>query len=696
MQVLVELAARPGEVVHKEELMQRVWPNTFVGDDVLTRCVYELRRVFDDKPRDPRVIQTVSKIGYRLIAQITPIPVPIGEPSAEPSAAPAQASNSDTVPPTPQEPLPASQDIQTVGPLLSRPTIWTAVALAVLVLTLGGIWAMRANRAEAPQAATFKAVPFTSYPGAERQPAFSPMGDQIAFTWNGEDNGESWSIYVKLIGSEAPLRLTKAPAEDMSPAWSPDGKWIAFIRRSHNGNFIYMVPAIGGPERKLFDLHCAIDWDEPGLSWSPDGKSLVFPDGKSEDNPSSLVSLSLETLRTKPVTFPMNSWDGDYSPAFSPDGTKIAFVRGTDVGSRDVYIVETTGGEPVKLTAGHQQIHGLAWTVNGNAIVFSSNAGGGVSLWRVPVSGGEPQRLPFGSDRAFTPTIAPKGDRLAYSQGSDTWSVMRVDMKSPHSTPVRLISSTEQDSAPQLSHDTKFVAFQSRRSGSQEIWVSSTSAASPVKLTSFNGPMTGSPSWSPDDRQIAFDSRTEGRSHIFVIDANGGPSRRLTEGQFNDILPNWSKDGNWIYFSSKRTGKWQVWRASVNSTQVEQVTKHGGFVAKESPDGRWLYYTKYDTSGLWRVPLFGGEEAKILNEPPVGYWGYFSVSSGGVYFLNLGDTSSSIDFYDSSRNTRSTIYTLSRPPVRFSSLTVSDDGRWILYTDAVSRYRDLFLTENFH
>src|SRR4029078_4707708 len=72
--------------------------------------------------------------------------------------------------------------------------------------------------------------PFTTYPGREQHPSFSPDGKQIAFSWNGE-NGDNFDIYIKLVNSEVrPLRITSNPAEDIYPAWSPDGQQIAFVR----------------------------------------------------------------------------------------------------------------------------------------------------------------------------------------------------------------------------------------------------------------------------------------------------------------------------------------------------------------------------------------------------------------------------------------------------------------------------------
>jgi Tol biopolymer transport system component len=340
-------------------------------------------------------------------------------------------------------------------------------------------------------------------------------------------------------------------------------------------------------------------------------------------------------------------------------------------------------------------IFGLSWTGDGRNIVFSSDIGGTAALWRVPASGGIPTRLPFGTDNAFTPTIARRGSRLAYSQGSSTWSLMLLDLKLPKAAPVKLVASTEQDSAPQFSHNGRQVAFQSWRSGTQEIWVSSSDGTNPQRLTHFDGPITGSPSWSPDDRRLAFDSRSNGRSHIFVMDVGGGSSTAFTSGDFNDIIPSWSVDGKWIYFGSKRNDSWQIWKVSVNSGELRQVTTHGGFVAHESNDGNWVYFTKYGLPGLWRVPSRGGSEEKVLDDPPANYWGYFSLNHSGLYFLGIQQGQSSLRYYNYDTGSTSTLRVLAKPPARFSGLSVSPDARWVLYTDQSSQGNNVMVVQYF-
>ena len=151
------------------------------------------------------------------------------------------------------------------------------------------------------------AVPFTSYPGYEMYPSFSPDGNQVAFVWNGErqDNDD---IYVKLIGPGSPIRITTDPAEDYDPAWSPDGRWIAFVRSLPDAKAgFFVIPALGGPERKLAETSSSIWYSSlpgPHVAWSTDGKWLIIANKPSPSEPSALFCLSVNTGEMRQLTHP--------------------------------------------------------------------------------------------------------------------------------------------------------------------------------------------------------------------------------------------------------------------------------------------------------------------------------------------------------------------------------------------------------
>jgi eukaryotic-like serine/threonine-protein kinase len=603
--------------------------------------------------------------------------------------------------------------------------IWLSAAVILVVAVAARYYSSRppsenlARSRSESSLPPMKVVPFTSFSGHEGSPAFSPDGNQMAFDWDG-GTSDNIDIYVKLIDAGAPLRLTTDPGIDRSPTWSPDGRYIAFSRFSESEKGIFIVPALGGTERKLYSP----DWrpDSALLAyttssgffvlgsvvWSPDGKFLSYVDRSSPQSPYSIWLLSVENLERRQLTWPPAQNLFDMVPAFSPDGQTLAFLRLSSARVSDIYLVPIGGGEPRRLTFDNTEIDGLAWTPDGREIVFASDRGGGYGLWRISVTGGTPERLAVGGDNDFSPPLSHQGNRLAVSrQGNrlayvqsafDTniWRIEIPELKGGNNPPTKLIASTNLDQGPQYSPDGRKIVFESTRSGSYEIWVCDSNGTNLAQLTSFDR-TTGTPRWSPDGRHIAFDSRIETNSDIYVTGAEGGSPRRLTTDTSDDVVPSWSRDGQWIYFASNRTGGYQVWKIPAEGGEVVQVTKQGGFAAFESPDGKFVYYTALKP-GIWRVAVEGGEATPVLvDQPKLGYWGYWAVVDGGIYFVNVEVKSHpTIQFFSFATGRLTQIATMDKEAVVLGpGFAVSPDGRWILYAQVDQSGGDITLVENF-
>jgi Tol biopolymer transport system component/serine/threonine protein kinase len=508
------------------------------------------------------------------------------------------------------------------------------VSLALVFAIAAAAWIRFSNysyKSSKPPVSPMKTVPFTSFSGRETYAAFSPDGRQIAFSWEvelgkGHDTYEGHDIYVKLVGAGEPLRLTTNPGDDIYPTWSPDGRYIAFVRQAGTESGIFLVPAMGGPERRLQPSYPRIDWWLTSLSWSPDGKLIAFSAADLPQHSPGLFLLSVDTLEKRRLTSTPEQYLGDGYPVFSPDGQTLAFIRQGSEAVMDIYLVPVSGGEPRRLTFDDRQLWGADWTPDGREIVFSSTRGGGSSLWRIPATGGTPEPLAVGGDYAQFPSVSRQGNRLAYTQAIfdvNIWKFEVPDSMGRNGSPTEVISSTRDDSGPQISFDGKKIAFNSSRSGSYEVWVCASDGSNPIQLTSFGGPLTGGPHWSPDDKQIVFESRAEHYANIYVINAEGGSPRRLTTDSSAHVVPSWSRDGRWIYFTSNKSNgqDWQLWKMPAEGGQAVQVTQHGGVAASESSDGKFIYFAKFSDPGIWRMPVEGGEESLVLDQLEPGFWG---------------------------------------------------------------------------
>lgn len=682
MDVLVCLAEQAGRTVSKPHFMETVWSDTVVTDDALLRCISELRKIFGDDPRAPRYIETIRKKGYRLIAPV----VPVAEESAE--VVPAVPA-----PSTPPEAAPAAP-VSAAPPAPHRG--WPGVLILGLLVLAAVVGVSLLLRPGTPP--PLQAVPLTSYPGVESDPNLAPDGSRVAFVWNQGDGG-SFDIYIKQPGDETPLRLTRAPDDDSSPTWSPDGRQLAFVRADADGYSVYVIPAVGGRERLVFGPDPREIYH---VAWSPAGGTLALSIQRTPHAPFGIALLSLQTRALRTLTEPPADARGDLDLAFSPDGTRLAFVRSTVEKVDDIYVVPVAGGELKRLTFEHAEITGLDWTPDGRALIYTSDRAGSAALWRIPAAGGLPTWVPTAGEGSgvHQPSLSHRGRLMAFVQRlqeTNIWSAALPEAgadtlgQAPH----LLIASTRWDSNPARSPDGTRVAFASNRTGSYEIWTADADGTHPVQITRLGGPFTHTPRWSPDGSRLAFVAAQAGSVDIYVVDAGGGPPRRLTTAESNDTAPSWSHDGTRIYFASNRTGSWEVWqRPADGSGTPRQVTTGGGYAAQEDPAGRFLFFTRRDAAGLWRMPAGGGPATRLVDTLAPYDWGNWVVGEAALYFVQRPPAGAVLTRYDLATGRIEPLRVLSSFP-KHPGLSLSPDGRRLLFTRIDRLEGDILLVEDF-
>ena len=580
-----------------------------------------------------------------------------------------------------------------------------ASLLALTALAAGMIWVRFSAPAQITSRPPAGITPLTTFPGGETQPCFSPDGGRIAFVWDGDDRRDD-DIYIASVNGPGFERLTRDRAEEVSPAWSPDGRSIAFLRTLPQETAVFVALAGGGVQTRIADVYpTRIEAAGRHLDWSRDGKSLAVPDKSAPEQPFAIFLVEVATGRKRRITDPPQNIIGDSSPAFSPDGRKLAFLRAPAGGVADIYVMDLDRGEPpTRLTFDERSVLSLTWTQDGRAIVFASNRTGGNNLWSIGVDPRAarrgPERLPAIGGNVSEPAFSRDGRKLAFTQFFSDSNIWRLDLGPSHvarGTPRQLIVSTLDDSSPQVSPDGRKIAFRSTRSGSNEIWVCDSEGADCAQLTRFGGPLTGSPRWSPDGRFIAFDSRPQGHSDIYVAGVEGGYSRRLTLNGSEDVAPSWSADGRWIYFSSNRSGAWQIWKTPAGGGEQIQVTRRGGFAAAESPDGKFLYYAKgRSLPGLWRMPLRGGSEEPVLPALGPGRWGYWAVTRDGIYYADRapGNSGQGIYYFNPATRRTALVLRLEKPiPIGEAALALSPDARYLLFTQVDRSGSDIMVAD---
>ena len=526
--VLLALLERPGELVTREELQQQLWTaGTFVDfDHGLNLAVARLRQALGDAAEQSDFVETLPRRGYRLLTHVDAVPA---------QALPIEIGRS-----------------RPAGPSHVRITR-TLVWMAAVALMAGGIILTVWRQSRMP--AFLTATSLTGYAGAQLSPSFAPDGDRVAFSWAGEKQ-DNFDIYVKQIGMAGPLRLTTDPRPELSPAWSPDGRTIAFLRFSRGPTAeVVLIPSlVGGPERRLAEVAApSLGYRQMRLlTWSPDGKWLVASDARPNFG---LFLLSPETGEKRNLTFPPFGYD-DFDPAFSPDMRRLLFVRHSGASAGDIHLVELTkelrpAGPPKRMTFDNRPMASPVWTHDGRALVFTRYLmPGRHSLWKMTLS--DPPRvepLPISADNVFELAISPKSDRLIYTRNERTasiWAIESPDFQSAGggtSAPRLLIASNREELSPAFSPDGRQIAFQSSRTGLNEIWAANRDGTHQHQLTELRGSIAGFPRWSPAGTQIVFHSRRESYARLFLLDVLSGRARPLTYHSVDELMPSWSHDG---------------------------------------------------------------------------------------------------------------------------------------------------------
>ncbi|MBL8232414.1 MAG: serine/threonine-protein kinase, partial [Bryobacterales bacterium] len=556
------------------------------------------------------------------------------------------------------------------------------------VLAAAAIWLLPGVIRKPPKHGPARQVPFDITPGPKDMPALSPSGDRIVYAAPSGD-GPEFDIYVKLLGAGAPLQITRTPAHEMNPVFSPDGQYIAFQRRRDPNAGYYVVPALGGGgERRILPTRCDLaHLGGRNIDWSPGGKQLAIADAANMGGPRTIFQVNFASAEVKqlvPEALYVNH------PTYSPDGEWLAYVSGPSGVAHDLYIMPASGGQSRRLTRDQRMFAGVAWTPDSREIIFSSNRNGLFSLWQIAASGGDPQAIPGVGPDSVSPSVAMRGSQLAYLTRRVNVNLWRAPLDGS-SEPERIISSGRWSAHAEYSPDGASIVFASDRSGSWEIWRSAADGSEPVRLTSMNAGQTARPRWSPDGKRIAFNSNPSGDSEIFVISAEGGAPRQLTRKPGDDSMPFWSPDGTSIYFTTDRTGGYQVWKVNVESGEEQQITEVEGKMPLLLPGGQYLYYIS--RGGLWRMPVPEGPEEKLIDEL---HWYDVALHSRGIYFITptlrqLHD----LELLTHSGKRSVVLKGLGPRAMRMGSTHVSPDGKWLLYDRIDRNDNEILVIENF-
>ncbi len=655
-QLLLLLLERPGELVTREEIRRQLWSgDTFVDfNHGLGTAVSKVREALGDSAENPRFIETLPKRGFRFI----------GELKQEAPSSPVSTSHRET-------------KVQIRWRI--RVLLISSAGVVALLLFISWLMFRPHHYAE-----NLVAVPFSTLPGIETAPAVSPDGTRIAFAWNGgsPSAGKGFDLYVKAVGSETVLPLTRHPSEWISPAWSPDGTQVAFHRMDGGNTGIYVVPALGGEERKLKATRIGYSVAAP-ISWAPDGQWIAFTDS-TPGKPDGSFLISPTTLEVRQVALNPRCTLGAATPTFSHSGTQLVYVCVISETEIELYTASPTGDSARHFATFHNYPAGYVWTADDRRLLLCQTTNDGPVLDEINISDGSFKRLHF-ADGGLWPSLSAQARKLAYSTEYGNSAIWLRDLIHADAPMSKLMSSTREQHYAEYSPDGRRIAFISYRSGALNLWMGDADGNNLVQLSNLDSGY-GAPRWSPDGSQIAFDSHRGDRFEIYVVDIAERIPRKLATNVPTIERPYWSRDGAWIYFTSSKNGGRRIYRCPAAGGDATAITPQSLMDAtnpEESFVGHTLYFADRTVNtlilqiSLDRSSDEGTKAHPVEGLPSVAYSGTWTVARNGIYFVPASD-GSELQFYEFATKRTTTVFRIEN---HFSfGLSLSPDERYLLFS----------------
>ena len=636
LQVLLVLVAHAGKVVSREALLEWVWADTLPTDDVLTQAITQLRKAFADDREAPRYLETIAKGGYRLLApvewQVSPEPV-VGAPYALPAAAvpvSARGAVAETHAP-----------VEAASPARPRRIGRLVAVVGLVIVAAGAAWVLRgqrgANRTSAtPPAAVVAPAPAASYqritsaPGGELWPSLSPDGAQVVYSaWS---TGGDWAgLMVQTTAPVPPRPLTSPPkgVQDTMPMWSPNGREIVFQRLGPGDECgLYLIPASGGEPRNISACKRS---ELAAYSWFPDGRRLIGSEiGAVTDDDGALHVLDVDSGVWTRLPYRKAATDIDLGPMVSPDGRWVAFRR--NISLSDVWRVPVTGGAPERLTALRANLFGVAWTPDSSALVISRYQDAGGQLARVDIARRTVQDL--GVAGGYYPAIALRAPSLAFVVGQTQSAMFRLDVTRPDATPQPLFPSTGLDLMPSVSSDGSQMVWMSNRTGRLALWWARPDQPESLRLIDGVVPMPRYPAvWTADGSRLLVVGREGARQILYEVQPGSGRVQRLPVPSGDPVHAEYPPDPRQLLVVTDR-GSGRLGLTLYDRTrtpwaplaQLEDVA-----MTRVDATRHRLLFTRPTTPGLWQADFDLRNVRAVSDKPEVGGGRYLALLPDGLW-----------------------------------------------------------------
>lgn len=587
-EILVALVRRAGRLADKEDLLKEVWPDSFVEESNLTQNIFAIRRVLGTPEDGKGYIETVSKRGYRFVADVRVVDAGSLMPPApaviEAPPAPAAASSGWS-----------AKHAIVLGGLL---------ALAVLSAVVWKVWRAPSSP---PPFQTMELVRLTTS-GNVFNAAISPDGKYVAHAVR---RNAQQSLWVRQTEAESLVQIV-APSNVafVGLTFSPDSNYIYYNVSSDGGSrrTLFRIPTLGGTPMKVLE-----NLRGGSVSMSPDGRQFAFIRVTAGTQSSLMVA---NADGTGERTLLSRATAGLDAPAWSPDGRRIAFADANpETNDRTIFETDVADGSTRPVTSRRWlRIIKLAWTRDGGALLLLATPGDGFvyQIWQLSYPDGVASRITNDLNNYGSMSLAADAGTLA-TVAADTQATIWVAPDNDAARARQVTTGAGRIDWPADWTPDGRIVYHSNINGEFDIWITAAGGGPPQQLTR-NVRINQGPAVSPDGSYIVFLSDRTGTPHLWRMNLDGSSQRQLTFGPQGEQNPRFSPDGRWITYRLS-SGRATSWRMPAEGGEPVQITDKMSYSAGISPDGRFIAYLYQDENAPLRIavaPFEGGAPIKTF------------------------------------------------------------------------------------
>ena len=667
MDLLLRLTAAGGDALSRADLIAQLWPNLYASDDSLNQIVSRLRRSLAQDEVLAKAVITVPKRGYRLNKSV--IGANRNRQSVDHSlAAPRKALFNS----------------------IMRPLLFVGTAL---VVSIAAFATTKPSATDSFDYTALKSSVLTKLVGHGAGVQISPDGARVAFAW-GRDSAQDSDIYVQRVGDHRPAAVTDHPSAESSPAWSPDGRELLFVRSSVTGACeIVRLNLEQSIEQILHSCRAAQAVD---LAWAPGGDKVFYTDRISAAGPFAVHRLDLAANEHSQISFPAATQIGDTGVQISPDGRELAFIRNDTYLDSNIYIADVDGANLRAATQNQKNIRSLTWQADGAHILFATDRASAFGLWRIGKKDNKIVPIPTVLGDVTSVSTSRQGERIVYETARINSKVQKLSLAHmDFDLGPEFEGVSSHDRFPDLSPDGARHVRISERSGQPSLIITDNDTGAEHMLD-LDMDLIVSASWSPDGSQLLVGGFAQRNFDVYLVTPATEMVQRLTDHRASDYNPTWSADGKRTYFTSNRTGRFEIWCLNIATGGERQISFNGGHRAIEA-EGKRLFLAKKHSDGLFELDLNApnAPEKQITAKLSSLDWRNWDQTGEHIYYVaREHEARAALRRVNINNGEDVVVRELGDFPL-MSGLTVTPDETAILVTKVMSAETDLMMLDGF-